>query len=102
MAHVLFKWEIITIMKKIGLGHLKIFSRTTGPILTRLGTSHPREEKLKIFSKKGIANLQGDVIAKRKNRMKSFKNLLSQNQLAKINQTSNKLSIGEGNSSLFN
>jgi hypothetical protein len=29
---------------KMGLGHLEIFSRTTGPILTRLGTNHPREE----------------------------------------------------------
>jgi hypothetical protein len=26
---------------KIGWGRLKIFSRTTGPILTRLGTVHP-------------------------------------------------------------
>jgi hypothetical protein len=26
---------------KIGWGHLKIFSRTTRPILTRLGTNHP-------------------------------------------------------------
>jgi hypothetical protein len=26
---------------KMGWGHLKIFSRTTGPILTRLGTNHP-------------------------------------------------------------
>jgi hypothetical protein len=27
---------------KMGYGHLKIFlSRTTGPILTRLGTNHP-------------------------------------------------------------
>jgi hypothetical protein len=26
---------------KMGWGHLKIFSRTTGPILTRLGTDHP-------------------------------------------------------------
>jgi hypothetical protein len=27
---------------KIGWGHLKIFSsRTTGPILTRLGSNHP-------------------------------------------------------------
>jgi hypothetical protein len=27
---------------KMGLGHLKIFfSRTTGPILTRLGINHP-------------------------------------------------------------
>jgi hypothetical protein len=36
MGHVLFKWDII-----IGWGYFKnIFSRTTGPILTRLGTSH--------------------------------------------------------------
>jgi hypothetical protein len=28
---------------KMGWGHLKI-SRTTGPILTRLGTNHPWEE----------------------------------------------------------
>jgi hypothetical protein len=26
---------------KMGWGHLKIFSRTTGPILTRFGTDHP-------------------------------------------------------------
>jgi hypothetical protein len=30
---------------KMGWGHLKIlFSRTTGPILTRLGTNHPWDE----------------------------------------------------------
>jgi hypothetical protein len=26
---------------KIWWGHLKIFSRTNGPIVTRLGTNHP-------------------------------------------------------------
>jgi hypothetical protein len=26
---------------KMGWGHLKIFSRSTGPILTRLGIDHP-------------------------------------------------------------
>jgi hypothetical protein len=26
---------------KMGWGHLKIFSRTNGPILVRLGTNHP-------------------------------------------------------------
>jgi hypothetical protein len=36
---VIFKEEIIV---KMGWGHLKIFfSRTTVPILTRLGTKHP-------------------------------------------------------------
>jgi hypothetical protein len=36
-GQVLFKGEIIV---KMGWDHLKI-SRTTGPILTRLGTNHP-------------------------------------------------------------
>jgi hypothetical protein len=35
-----FKGEIISNVK-IGCGHLKIFSRTAGPSLTRLGTNHP-------------------------------------------------------------
>jgi hypothetical protein len=37
----------------MGLGHLEIFSRTTGPILTRLGTNHPREEWLQVCSNIG-------------------------------------------------
>jgi hypothetical protein len=36
---------------KMGWGHLKIFSRTTGPILTRLGTNHPCVKGIKVFSK---------------------------------------------------
>jgi hypothetical protein len=50
---------------KIGWGHLKIFfSRTTGPILTRLGTSHQGEEGLKFLQTKGIALPQGEIIVK--------------------------------------
>jgi hypothetical protein len=49
----------------MGWGHLKVFfSRTTLPILTRLGTSHPWEEGLKLFQIKEIAPLQGEIIAK--------------------------------------
>jgi hypothetical protein len=48
----------------MGWGLLKIFSRTTGPILTRLRRSHPWEEGLKFVQIKGIAPLQGEVIAK--------------------------------------
>jgi hypothetical protein len=34
---------------KMGWGHLKIlFSRTTGPILTRLGTNHPWKERIPV------------------------------------------------------
>jgi hypothetical protein len=49
---------------KMGWGHLKIFfSRTTWPILTRLGT-YPWEKEIQVCSRKGIALLQGEIIAK--------------------------------------
>jgi hypothetical protein len=38
----------------MGLGHLRIFfSRTTGPILTRLGTNHPWGERIQVCSNEG-------------------------------------------------
>jgi hypothetical protein len=49
---------------KIGLGNFKIFSRTTGPILTRLGTNHPWGRGFKFVQAKEIALLQGEMIAK--------------------------------------
>jgi hypothetical protein len=36
---------------KIGWSHLKIFSRTTWPILTRLGTNHHWQEGFKFIQK---------------------------------------------------
>jgi hypothetical protein len=47
----------------MGWGHLKIFfSRTTGPILTRLGTNHPwRDSENSIVFKEGDSpSLWGD------------------------------------------
>jgi hypothetical protein len=39
---------------KMGWGHLKIiFSRITGPILTRFGTNHPWGKGIKVYSNKG-------------------------------------------------
>jgi hypothetical protein len=39
---------------KMEWGHLKIFfSRTTGPILTRLGTNHPWRERIQVSLKEG-------------------------------------------------
>jgi hypothetical protein len=39
---------------KMGWGHLKIFfSRTTGPILTRLGIIHPWGEGIQVCSNEG-------------------------------------------------
>jgi hypothetical protein len=50
---------------KMGLGHLKIFfSRTTMPILTRLGTNYTWVKGIQILQRKGIAFLQGEIIAK--------------------------------------
>jgi hypothetical protein len=49
----------------MGWGHLKIFfSRTTGPILTRLGTNYPWVKGIQVCSKEGIALFQGEIIAK--------------------------------------
>jgi hypothetical protein len=50
---------------EMGWGHVIIFfSRTTGPILTRLGINHSWGREFKFVQMKGIALLQGDVIAK--------------------------------------
>jgi hypothetical protein len=72
------------------------FSRTTGPILTKVGTNHPWGE--------GILNCsnEGDCSSPRGDNHKRviFKNLL-QNQQAKFNQTWHKSSLGKGNSKLF-
>ena len=38
---------------KIGWGHLKIFYRTTGPILTRLGINHPWRKGIQVSSNEG-------------------------------------------------
>jgi hypothetical protein len=84
-------------------GHLKIFSRTTGPILTRLGTNHPWREMIEVSVKEGDSPSQrGDNSKRVKIHRIFFLNLLLQNQQAKINQTWYKLSFGEENSSLFN
>jgi hypothetical protein len=47
---------------KMGWGHLKIlFSRTTGPILTRLGTNNPWRERIQVSLKEGENSfLRGD------------------------------------------
>jgi hypothetical protein len=46
----------------MGWGHLKIFfSRTTGPILNRLGTNHPWVKGIQVSSKEGnSASPRGD------------------------------------------
>jgi hypothetical protein len=46
---------------KMGWGHLKIFSRTIGPILTSLGTNYPWVKGIQICSKEGdIPSPRGD------------------------------------------
>jgi hypothetical protein len=75
------------------------FSRTTGPNSTRLGTNHPWVEGFQVCANEGDRpSARGD-----KNALKIFKifYLLLQNQQVKFNQTWYKLSLGEGNSSLF-
>jgi hypothetical protein len=83
---------------KMGWGHLRIFSRTIGPILIR---NYPWVKGIKVCSKEGDSpSAKGDNSKNSKNTLKIFKNLL-QNQQAKINHTWYKLLLGEENSSLF-
>jgi hypothetical protein len=49
---------------KMGWVHLKIISRITGPILTRLGTNLPWRERIQMFLKEGDSPLQEEIIAK--------------------------------------
>jgi hypothetical protein len=59
----------------MGLGHLKIiFSRTTGPILTRHGTHHPWRERIQVSLKEGdIPSPRGDNSERVKIHRKYFK-----------------------------
>jgi hypothetical protein len=50
---------------KIGWGHLKIFYRTTGPILTRLGTNHSWVKGIQVCSKEGDSPFQRGDNSKR-------------------------------------
>jgi hypothetical protein len=80
---------------KIGWGHLKNFSRTIGPILTRLGTNHFWLKGIQFCSKEGDSSSpRGDNSKRVKKTLTIFKNLLLQNQQAKFNQTWYKLSLG--------
>jgi hypothetical protein len=56
---VVFKGEINHRNVKMRWGHLKIFCRTTLPILSRLGTNHPGEGGFKFVQTKGIALSKG-------------------------------------------
>jgi hypothetical protein len=52
----------VNLLVKMGWGHLKIFfSRTTGPILNRLGTNHPWRKRIQVPLKEGdIPSPRGD------------------------------------------
>jgi hypothetical protein len=70
---------------KMGWGHLKIFSRTTGLILTRLGQNHPRMEEIQVCSSEGDNRSPRGDNNESKNTLEFFINHLLQNQLAKFN-----------------
>jgi hypothetical protein len=77
------------------------FSRTTGPILARLGTNHPWVKEIRgCPNEEDSPSARGDN-RKNKNTLTIFKNLLFQNQRAKFNNSWYKLSLGQEHSSLF-
>ena len=78
-----------------------IISRTTGPILPRLGIKCPWVKGIKVCSNKGPRSFpRGDnyEIAKT---MTNFTNLLLKNHWTNFDQTWNKSSLGKRNSSFF-
>jgi hypothetical protein len=61
----------------MGRGHLKIlFSRTTGRILTRLGTNHPWVKGIQVCPKRGYFFSKGRYYRKSENAPKIFKKIL--------------------------
>jgi hypothetical protein len=56
--------SIVHLSVSVNFYIFNFFSRTTGPILTRHGTNHPWGEGFQVFQMKGIAPLQGEIIAK--------------------------------------
>jgi hypothetical protein len=63
---------------KMGWGHLRIFfSRTTGQILTRLGTNYPWKERIQVSLKEwDSTSPRGDNSERVKIHRNFFKNLL--------------------------
>ena len=49
---------------KIQLRNLKIFSRTTEPISTKLDTKHPWIKGIQVCSNEGLILFQGQIIMK--------------------------------------
>jgi hypothetical protein len=77
------------------------FCRTTGPIVTRLGTNYPWGDGIPVCLNEGDSPSPRGDNSKRVKIHYFFLNLLLQTQQAKFNQTWSKLSLGEGNFSLF-
>jgi hypothetical protein len=70
---------------KMGWCHLKIFSRTTWPISTKLGTNHPWWKGIQVCSnERYFLSPRGD------SKRVMFKENLLQNKPAKINQSCTK------------
>jgi hypothetical protein len=73
---------------KMGWGHLKIFSGTNGPILTRLGINHPWGKGIQVCSnERRCPSLRGDNSERVKIHKKYLKKYILKNQLANFNQT---------------
>ena len=92
-GHTFFQGEIITEKQKYIADKIQnskiFFSRTTGPILTKLGTKHPWKKGIQICSSSNGGPHpfpKGDNYEIAKNRLTKFENLLK-NHCANFNQT---------------
>ena len=82
---------------KIHWRNLKIFSRTFGPISTKLGTKHPYVKGIQVSSNEGPRPFpSGDNIVIAKIHWRNKKNPLLQNHWTNFKQSWHKASLGEG------
>ena len=81
---------------------LKIFSRTTVPPSTKLGTNHSWVKGIQVCSNERLHPSQrGDNSERVKINWTTFKNFLLQNHWANFNKTWHKASMGEDESSFY-
>ena len=71
-----------------------MFTRTAGPISTKLGTNHPWVKSIQICSNEGPRPIQRGDNYEIGKYIEVFKNLLFQNYWANFNQTWHKAFLG--------
>ena len=98
----LFKGEIITKVKLYWRNLKFLFSRTAGPISSKLGTNYSWLKGIQVYSNEGPHLFpRGDNYEKSKMHWQNWKKKFLQTRWANFNQTWHKSLLAEGDSNLF-